>query len=66
MKLLTNRHEAAGALWNLSFDDKNREAIAAAGGIVALVWHSNCIENFIPIFILFINFHSSHFDAYNI
>ncbi|KAG8638527.1 hypothetical protein MANES_14G038600v8 [Manihot esculenta] len=31
------RHEAAGALWNLSFDDKNREAIAAAGGIVALV-----------------------------
>ncbi|KAF2311683.1 hypothetical protein GH714_025921 [Hevea brasiliensis] len=31
------RHEAAGALWNLSFDDKNREAIAAAGGIMALV-----------------------------
>ncbi|XP_050223319.1 protein ARABIDILLO 1-like [Mercurialis annua] len=31
------RHEAAGALWNLSFDDENREAIAAAGGIVALV-----------------------------
>ncbi|WJX71860.1 hypothetical protein P8452_55805 [Trifolium repens] len=24
--------EAAGALWNLSFDDRNREAIAAAGG----------------------------------
>lgn len=31
------RQEAAGALWNLSFDDKNREAIAAAGGITALV-----------------------------
>ncbi|TYI90427.1 hypothetical protein E1A91_D03G121600v1 [Gossypium mustelinum] len=29
--------EAAGALWNLSFDDKNREAIAAAGGVEALV-----------------------------
>jgi hypothetical protein len=26
------RQEAAGALWNLSFDDRNREAIAAAGG----------------------------------
>lgn len=31
------RQEAAGALWNLSFDDKNREAIAAAGGVEALV-----------------------------
>ncbi|MBA0644201.1 hypothetical protein Goklo_028393, partial [Gossypium klotzschianum] len=30
------RQEAAGALWNLSFDDKNREAIAAAGGVEAL------------------------------
>ncbi|KAE9592188.1 hypothetical protein Lal_00012965 [Lupinus albus] len=29
--------EAAGALWNLSFDDRNREAIAAAGGVQALV-----------------------------
>lgn len=32
-----NRQEAAGALWNLSFDDRNREAIAAAGGVEALV-----------------------------
>ncbi|XP_057808360.1 protein ARABIDILLO 1-like [Salvia miltiorrhiza] len=31
------RQEAAGALWNLSFDDKNREGIAAAGGVEALV-----------------------------
>lgn len=31
------RQEAAGALWNLSFDDQNREAIAAAGGVEALV-----------------------------
>ncbi|KAA3456868.1 protein ARABIDILLO 1-like [Gossypium australe] len=28
--------EAAGALWNLLFDDKNREAIAVAGGVEAL------------------------------
>lgn len=33
----SNRQEAAGALWNLSFDDRNREAIAAAGGVEALV-----------------------------
>lgn len=33
----TIRQEAAGALWNLSFDDRNREAIAAAGGVEALV-----------------------------
>lgn len=33
-----HRQEAAGALWNLSFDDRNREAIAAAGGVEALVW----------------------------
>lgn len=32
-----NRQEAAGALWNLSFDDRNREAIAAVGGVEALV-----------------------------
>ncbi|GFQ06545.1 protein arabidillo 1 [Phtheirospermum japonicum] len=31
------RQEAAGALWNLSFDDQNREAIAASGGVEALV-----------------------------
>ncbi|KAL1225235.1 Protein ARABIDILLO 1 [Cardamine amara subsp. amara] len=31
------RQEAAGALWNLSFDDKNRESIAATGGVEALV-----------------------------
>ena len=35
--LLQYRQEAAGALWNLSFDDRNREAIAAAGGVEALV-----------------------------
>ncbi|RZC51856.1 hypothetical protein C5167_020281 [Papaver somniferum] len=28
--------EAAGALWNLSFDHRNREAIAATGGVEAL------------------------------
>lgn len=33
----TSRQEAAGALWNLSFDDRNREAIAAARGVEALV-----------------------------
>ncbi|CAM6123687.1 unnamed protein product [Calypogeia fissa] len=38
------RQEAAGALWNLSFDDRNREAIAAAAGVEALVSH--CIEGF--------------------
>lgn len=32
------RQEAAGALWNLSFDDRNRESIASAGGVQALVW----------------------------
>lgn len=31
------RQEAAGALWNLSFDDRNREAIASVGGVEALV-----------------------------
>jgi hypothetical protein len=36
------RQEAAGALWNLSFDDKNREAIAAAGGVEALVTSFIC------------------------
>ena len=36
---LLNKQEAAGALWNLSFDDRNREAIAAAGGVEALVIH---------------------------
>ncbi|XP_030966017.1 protein ARABIDILLO 1-like isoform X2 [Quercus lobata] len=30
------RQEAAGALWNLSFDDRYREAIAAVGGVEAL------------------------------
>lgn len=37
--LVMCRQEAAGALWNLSFDDRNREAIAVAGGVEALVWH---------------------------
>ncbi|CAI5457622.1 unnamed protein product [Closterium sp. Yama58-4] len=31
------KQEGAGALWNLSFDERNREAIAAAGGVEALV-----------------------------
>ncbi|KAK6162626.1 hypothetical protein DH2020_002467 [Rehmannia glutinosa] len=31
------RQEAAGALWNLSFDDRNREAIATSGGVEALL-----------------------------
>lgn len=43
LSLLWFRQEAAGALWNLSFDDRNREAIAAAGGVEALVW---CYSNF--------------------
>ncbi|KAI3804244.1 hypothetical protein L1987_25640 [Smallanthus sonchifolius] len=33
----TVRQEAAGALWNLSFDDRNRERIALVGGVEALV-----------------------------
>lgn len=37
LRCLLYRQEAAGALWNLSFDDRNREAIAAAGGVEALV-----------------------------
>lgn len=36
-RVMLARQEAAGALWNLSFDDRNREAIAAAGGVEALV-----------------------------
>ncbi|KAG6492964.1 hypothetical protein ZIOFF_047935 [Zingiber officinale] len=32
------RREAAGGLWNLSFDDRNLEAIALAGGVEALVY----------------------------
>ncbi|KAG8391539.1 hypothetical protein BUALT_Bualt01G0198200 [Buddleja alternifolia] len=39
------RQEAAGALWNLSFDDRNREAIAAAGGVDALVALANSCLN---------------------
>lgn len=35
------RQEAAGALWNLSFDDRNREAIALVGGVEALVYLFN-------------------------
>ncbi|VVB06368.1 unnamed protein product [Arabis nemorensis] len=33
--------ETAGALWNLSFDEKNRESIAAVGGVEALVALAN-------------------------
>ncbi|PKA48761.1 Protein ARABIDILLO 1 [Apostasia shenzhenica] len=39
------RQEAAGALWNLSFDDRNREAIAGAGGVEALVALANACTN---------------------
>lgn len=39
------RQEAAGALWNLSFDDRNREAIAAAGGVQALVTLAQSCSN---------------------
>ncbi|XP_013636575.1 PREDICTED: protein ARABIDILLO 1 isoform X2 [Brassica oleracea var. oleracea] len=39
------RQEAAGALWNLSFDDKNREFIAAAGGVEALVTLAQSCSN---------------------
>lgn len=42
------RQEAAGALWNLSFDDKNREAIAAAGGVEALVALASSCSNASP------------------
>ncbi|CAK9149399.1 unnamed protein product [Ilex paraguariensis] len=40
--------EAAGALWNLSFDDRNREAIAAAGGVEALVALAHSCSNASP------------------
>ncbi|CAD5187692.1 unnamed protein product [Musa acuminata subsp. malaccensis] len=39
------RQEAAGALWNLSFDDRNREAIALAGGVEALVALAHACAN---------------------
>ncbi|KAL8542697.1 hypothetical protein ACS0TY_003538 [Phlomoides rotata] len=42
------RQEAAGALWNLSFDDRNREAIAATGGVEALVALANSSSNASP------------------
>ncbi|GAB2270968.1 Protein ARABIDILLO 1 [Dionaea muscipula] len=42
------RQEAAGALWNLSFDDRNREAIAAAGGVDALVALAQSCSNASP------------------
>ncbi|KAH7659355.1 RNI-like protein [Dioscorea alata] len=42
------RQEAAGALWNLSFDDGNREAIAAAGGVEALVALAQACSNASP------------------
>ena len=40
------RQEAAGALWNLSFDDRNRESIAAAGGVEALVCYTPSASTF--------------------
>ncbi|XP_057435933.1 protein ARABIDILLO 1 [Lotus japonicus] len=42
------RQEAAGALWNLSFDDRNRESIAAAGGVQALVALAQSCSNASP------------------
>ncbi|CAL1406091.1 unnamed protein product [Linum trigynum] len=42
------RQEAAGALWNLSFDDRNREAIAAGGGVEALVALAQSCSNASP------------------
>ncbi|GMI74095.1 F-box Armadillo protein 1, ARABIDILLO-1, F-BOX Protein 5 [Hibiscus trionum] len=42
------RQEAAGALWNLSFDDRNREAIAAGGGVEALVTLAQSCSNASP------------------
>lgn len=42
------RQEAAGALWNLSFDDRNREAIAATGGVEALVSLARSCSNASP------------------
>ncbi|KAJ8565572.1 hypothetical protein K7X08_008148 [Anisodus acutangulus] len=42
------RQEAAGALWNLSFDDRNREAIAEAGGVEALVALAHSCSNASP------------------
>ncbi|CAN4111838.1 unnamed protein product [Withania somnifera] len=42
------RQEAAGALWNLSFDDRNRESIAAAGGVEALVALAESCSNASP------------------
>ncbi|GAA0168889.1 hypothetical protein LIER_23494 [Lithospermum erythrorhizon] len=42
------RQEAAGALWNLSFDDGNREAIATAGGVEALVALARSCANATP------------------
>ncbi|KAG6512547.1 hypothetical protein ZIOFF_030672 [Zingiber officinale] len=39
------RQEAAGALWNLYFDDKNREAIALVGGLEALVVLAHSCSN---------------------
>ncbi|KAJ4825902.1 Protein ARABIDILLO 1 [Turnera subulata] len=42
------RQEAAGALWNLSFDDRNREAIALAGGVEALVALAQSCSNASP------------------
>ncbi|KAG6402737.1 hypothetical protein SASPL_134948 [Salvia splendens] len=39
------RQEAAGALWNLSFDDRNREAIASANGVEALVALASSCSN---------------------
>nr|GFB75175.1 hypothetical protein [Tanacetum cinerariifolium] len=35
---------ATGALWNLSFDDRNQEGIALAGGVEALALGFRCFD----------------------
>ncbi|KAG2258603.1 hypothetical protein Bca52824_077897 [Brassica carinata] len=39
------KQEAAGALWNLAYDEKNRELIAALGGVEASVALANSCMN---------------------
>ncbi|KAI6702889.1 hypothetical protein NL676_012025 [Syzygium grande] len=41
--------KAADSLWNLSFDDRNREAIASAGGVCALVTLAKTCLNASPL-----------------
>ena len=59
--LISIRQEAAGALWNLSFDDRNREAIAAAGGVQALVISFICFPE-LPQALHYLLSYPSKFD----